>query len=209
LYEVNDAWNVGFSYKSPVWQERWSFNSVTRDLSPRRIGIQASVPAIYSWGVAFKGLPRTLIDVDLRYFDFANSALFGQRVIDGGLGWQSIFAVATGASYELTDRVTLRGGYLFNQNPIPAPKTLFNMQLPGIIEHHLSLGASLRLNDHITFTAAWTHGFRNSIQGPIGEIAGASVKIDSQVDAILAGINVQFGGKRHSAAAPPEELVNR
>jgi long-chain fatty acid transport protein len=52
LFQANDDWNFGFSYKSPVWQERWSFNASTPDLAPRRIGIQAQIPAIYSWGIA-------------------------------------------------------------------------------------------------------------------------------------------------------------
>ena len=58
--------------------------------------VQAQIPAIYSWGVAYKGLPRTLIDVDFRYIDYANSELFGQKLADGGLGWRSVFAVAAG-----------------------------------------------------------------------------------------------------------------
>ena len=60
FYELNDAWNVGFSYKSPVWQEKWSYNSYNPDLSPRTISTQADVPAIYSWGVAYKGIDRLL-----------------------------------------------------------------------------------------------------------------------------------------------------
>ncbi len=131
LYELNELWNFGFSYKSPVWQERWDFNASTPNLSPRRIGIQASFPEMFSWGVAYKGLPKTLIDVDLRYIDYANSALFGTKVVDGGLGWQSVFAVATGAQYQATDKVTLRGGYLYNTNPIRGVTTLFNAQAPG------------------------------------------------------------------------------
>src|SRR5271165_2941211 len=27
LYNLNDNWNLGFSYKSPIWQERYGFNS--------------------------------------------------------------------------------------------------------------------------------------------------------------------------------------
>jgi long-chain fatty acid transport protein len=201
LYEVNEDWNVGFSYKSPVWQERWAFNAATRDLSARRIGVQAQLPAIYSWGVAYKGLDRALIDVDLRYVDYANTDLFGQSLSSGGLGWRSVFAVATGAQYLLTDRLTLRGGYLFNTNPIPVEGTIFNVQLPGIIQHTLSFGASFKLTDDITMTAAWVHGFRNSIQGNIKEETGAFSKFDTQLDSIVVGLNVQFGGKRRAPGA--------
>ena len=204
LYEVNDDWNVGFSYKSPVWQERWSFNSYTPDLLPRRIGLNATLPQIFSWGVAYKGIDRLLVDVDFRYFDYGNAALFGQRVVDGGLGWRSVFAVATGASYQLTDRLTLLGGYLYNQNPIPANTTLFNLQLPGIFSNTLSLGASMAVTENITFTAGWVHSFRTSTEGPVVQVPGASVKFDTQIDSLVAGINIQWGAcpRPHADDAP-------
>ncbi len=207
LYEADADWNLGFSYKSPVWQERWGFNATTPDLSPRRIGVQAELPAIYSWGVAYKGIERALIDVDLRYFDYASAELFGQSVQDGGLGWRSVFAVATGAQYAWNDRITLRGGYLFNTNPISAPDTLFNIQLPGIIEHTLSLGTSMKLTEDVTLSAAWVHGFRNSIQGNIVEETGAFTKFDSQIDSIIVGINVRFGGRRRGGTAPARDAA--
>lgn len=207
FYELNENWNLGFSYKSPIWQERWGFNAASPDLSARRIGVQATIPQIFSWGVAYKGLPRTLLDVDFRYFDYGNAALFGQSVQEGGLGWRSVFAVAFGAQYQATDRITLRGGYLYNQNPIPAPNTLFNVQLPGIITNSLSMGASLQLTDDMVFTVAWVHAFRNSIEGPIGELHGATVKFDTQVDTLLAGFNVQFGGPLKKPR--PEPIVAR
>jgi long-chain fatty acid transport protein len=196
LYELNENWNFGFSYKSPVWQERWHFNSSFPNLAPRRIGIQASLPEIFSWGVAYKGLPRTLIDVDLRYFDYPHSELFGPKVIDGGLGWRGVFAVALGAQYQATDRLTLRGGYLYNTNPIPNPVTLFNVQAPGIITNTLTLGASFQVTENVTASLAWMHGFRNAIQGPILQIPGSSVRLDAQVDTLWTGVNVKFGGPK-------------
>ena len=60
----------------------------------------------------------------------------------------------------------------------------------------LSLGASMKMTDDITFSAAWVHGFRNSISGPVGQIPGASTTIDTQTDSIIAGLNIKFGGKR-------------
>ncbi len=202
LYELNEDWNVGFSYKSPVWQERWSYNTINPDLSPRYISTLADIPSIYSWGVAYKGLPKTVIDVDFRYFDYANAALWGQKIVDGGLAWQSIFAVAVGGAYELTERMTLRGGYLFNENPVNDATTLFNVQAPGFIQHTLSLGLSMKLAEHITMTAGWVHGFRNEIEGPILQLPDSTVKIDTQYDSIVAGLNIQYGGKKTAAASP-------
>jgi long-chain fatty acid transport protein len=202
LYEVNDDWNLGFSYKSPVWQERWSYNSFNPDLSPRRVGVQAQLPEILSWGVAYKGLSKTLIDVDLRYFDYGNAALFGQSIADGGLDWRSVFAVATGVQYRPTERLSLMGGYLFNTNPIRSPETLFNAQAPAIIQHLLSLGVSYSVTDDVSFSLAWQHGFRNAIEGPIGQVPGSSIRLDAQADIIYTGLTIQYGGKKAAATAP-------
>jgi long-chain fatty acid transport protein len=60
LYEVNDNWNVGFSYKSPVWQQRWQYNGETRNQSAEPLSLQASLPEIFSWGVAYKGIDKAL-----------------------------------------------------------------------------------------------------------------------------------------------------
>lgn len=206
LYELNDVWNIGFSYISPLWQERWSYNSYTPNLFPRRIGTQAQFPAVYSWGVAYKGIERTIIDVDLRYFDYDNATLFGESTQDGGLGWSSLFAVAVGAKHQLNDRLALLAGYLYNGNPINGPDTLFNIQAPGIIQHTFSIGVNLRLSEHVQLTAGWSHGFRNSVEGPISQVPGTISKLDAQTDTILTGLNIQYGGKRKSAIVDPPQL---
>ncbi|MDX2038193.1 MAG: outer membrane protein transport protein [Isosphaeraceae bacterium] len=206
-YELNDSWNLGFSYKSPVWQERWSYNSSTPNLSPRRIGTQADVPSILSWGVAYKGIENLLIDVDLRYFDYRNAALWGDSIASGGLNWKSIFAIAVGGQYRLSDRLTIRGGYLFNENPINESQTLFNVQAPGFVQHTMSLGASFRMNDNIVFSAGWVHAFRAEIEGPIGQVPGSRVKMDAQVDSILAGITIQYGAPRRATIPTSEGLA--
>jgi len=193
FYDLNKNWNFGFSYKSPIWQERWDWNATLPTLAPRRIGLQASLPEIISWGVAYKGLPRTLIDVDLRYFDYADTELFGQKDVDGGLGWRSIFAVAVGGQYQATDRLTIRAGYLYNTNPIRNVNTLFNVQAPAIIQNTLSLGASYQLTENVTASLAWMHGFRNDIQGPILQLPGSTVRLDAQLDALWFGVNIKFG----------------
>jgi long-chain fatty acid transport protein len=208
FYELNDNWNLGFSYKSPIWQERWDYNASTPRQIPRLIGIQAGVPEIISWGVAYKGFKNTLIDVDLRYFDYADTPLFGTKVADGGLGWQSVFAVAFGAQYKATDRLTLRGGYLYNTNPVKDVATLFNVQSPGIITNTLSLGASFDLTPDVTASLAWVHSFRNSIQGPILQLPGSSVRLDAQSDMLWMGFNIRLGRKKQTGpASSPDPVI--
>ena len=98
--------------------------------------------------------------------------------------------------------MTLRGGYLYNTNPIPATNTLFNVQAPGITTNTLSLGASTKLTEDITASVAWVHGFRNSITGGVEEVSGGSAKVDLQTDSLVFGLNVQFGKRRKSGPTP-------
>jgi long-chain fatty acid transport protein len=205
FYELSDNWNLGFSYKSPVWQEKWDYNASTPNQSGRLIGIQAGLPEIISWGAAYKGFTNTLIDVDLRYIDYANTPLFGTKVVDGGLGWQSVFAVAIGAQYKATDRLTLRAGYLYNTNPVRNETTLFNVQAPGIITNTLSLGASYDITQDVTASLAWVHGFRNSVEGSILQVPGSSVRLDAQVDTLWMGVNVRFGRKKQNGPAKSQD----
>jgi long-chain fatty acid transport protein len=208
-YVLNDDWNLGFSYKSPIWQERWGYNSATATGSPDRVGVQATLPEIFSWGVAYKGFERALVDVDLRYLDYANTDLFGTAAPPQGtgMGWRSVFAVAVGGQYAATDRLTLRAGYLFNTNPIPSERTLLNVQLPVITEHMLTFGTTYKVTDDISFSLAYTHSFRNTSSGPIAQFQGASVREDVQSDTIIAGLNIQFGGKRRAASSPTPDLI--
>ena len=142
-----------------------------------------------------------LIDVDLRYIDYANTPLFGTKVVDGGLGWQSVFAVAVGIQYKATEKLSLLGGYLFNTDPVRSETTLFNAQAPGIITNTLSMGASYNINNDITATFAWVHGFRNSLEGSILELPGSSVRLDAQVDTLWMGVNIKFGRKKRTGPA--------
>ncbi|HKI21673.1 MAG TPA: hypothetical protein VKA15_27525, partial [Isosphaeraceae bacterium] len=63
----------------------------------------------------------------------------------------------------------------------------------------LALGLSYKLTDDIVLSLAWTHQFRNSISGPILQIPGERIKLDAQLDSIVMGLNVQFGGPRKHA----------
>ena len=146
FYELADNWNLGFSYKSPVWQEKWDFNASTPRQIPRVIGIQAGIPEILSWGVAYKGFERTLIDVDLRYIDYANTPLFGTKVVDGGLGWQSVFAVALGIQHKATEKLSLLGRLSLQHQSRPqrdntlqrsGPRDHHEYAFPGcLVQHH-------------------------------------------------------------------------
>ena len=194
-YELNPCWSFGLAYLSPQWFETFEWNGLDRNTgAPRTITLKHRLPWILSWGVAYRGIPRTVLAADVRYFDYAGSAPYGKPVSEGGTAWQSIFSFAAGVEHRLNHQTKLRAGYLVNENPVPEVLTLFNTQLPGINQHQLSLGFSMQMTRAISMDFAWVHGFKNSIRGPVlpAQIPGATVELSQSLDSWVVGMGINF-----------------
>ena len=76
-----------------------------------------------------------------------------------GLGWRSVFSVATGVQYQWTEALSLRLGYVYTDNPIPAEFAAINIAAPAIYQHILSMGATLRVTCRTSFSLAYLHAF--------------------------------------------------
>ncbi len=190
-FEANECWSLGFSYKSPQWFETFRYNSEDENGNYRQVSFDLTLPWIASLGVAYKGLECTTIAVDVRYFDYAGTKLLGESPPDG-TGWESVFSVALGVQRDISERISLRAGYLFNENPIPGALTLLNTELPAITQHQLSLGGSYRMNQWIRMDSAVSYGFENSIQGTIAQLPNSAVRLRSEVVSLVFGMAVEF-----------------
>ena len=70
-----------------------------------------------------------------------------------------------GVSFEMNSKLTLRAGYSHGRQPIPAGETFFNILAPGVIEDHLTLGATWKLSNGHELSVAYMHGFEKSVNG--------------------------------------------
>jgi long-chain fatty acid transport protein len=207
-YHLTEYLDVGLAYSSTQWMETWKFNARDEVGNPRLVSIQATLPRIISLGLAYKGIEGLVLASDIRWIDYADTDLWGVAP-PGGTGWQSIWSFAFGAQYQMSERTSVRIGYLYNENPVPSPRTLFNTQLPVLIQHTLSAGFSLKLTDNITASLAYVHGFRNAINGPIIQVTGSNVTLDTAYDSFLFGVRVEFGAPKkpgccQADCCPPE-----
>jgi len=201
-YETENCWHLGASYKSPQWFEEATYYGTTALGEPRTDTLKVTCPAIISLGAAYSGIPRTVWAVDLRYLDYSNSQLFGDDTgyrPDGawtGLGWQSVFSLATGIQYQLTDALSLRVGYCYCDNPIPDENTFFNIASTAIYQHIISVGASWNVTCRTSLVLAYLKAFENSISGPwvneLGAVPGTSVTARQTIDCLVAGLQVKF-----------------
>jgi long-chain fatty acid transport protein len=201
-YYISDSKvHFGVSVKSPQWMEPFRYNSVDELGQPVVQKVNFNLPTIVSLGTAYSGFQRTVLALDVRYWDYGNALGFNgggflPNGAVGGLGWRSVWSVSTGAQYDLTQRFTVRAGYTYGANPVPSSLTMLNVASSLINQNWLSMGASWRFTQRVVATLAYTHGFQNSITGPFlvpaGAIPGTSVTSTISSDILNGGLTVLF-----------------
>lgn len=87
------------------------------------------------------------------------------------LQWKNAVVIRTGAEYSALNALTVRAGYVYSSNPVPA-STVFPL-FPAIVEHHLTLGASLKLSGAANLNLAYEHAFNNNQSASSASLAGA------------------------------------
>jgi long-chain fatty acid transport protein len=195
----------GLSYKSQQWMEDFRIRSETPAGLPQNFTFDLDLPSITTGGVSYAGFERWLFAADVRYFDYANAAGFDDQGFNpdlsvAGIGWDSIFSISQAVQFELTPRLTLRGGYTWNENPVPEELAFFNVASSLIIQHWASVGATFRWSRNVSTTLAYTHGFENTLTGPLyapglfpaTPIPGSSVTQNVSADIFNFGVTVNY-----------------
>ncbi|MGH9336711.1 MAG: OmpP1/FadL family transporter, partial [Vicinamibacteria bacterium] len=126
LFTPSGMWNFGASFKSRQYFEPFDFNSKDGQGNARPLSLELDFPWILSFGAAYKGFEKTIVAVDFRHLGYDGAQLFGDPPGEGGLGWQSIWALAVGFERTVNDMIKAQGGFSMNGNPIPDAATLLN-----------------------------------------------------------------------------------
>jgi long-chain fatty acid transport protein len=204
FYEMEQGINLGFSFKSPQWFETFKWQSHDINGLPRELSTSFRYPMILSWGASYTGIENWTFATDLRFVDFESIPVFGDPTgfrPDGsvtGLGWRNAFVWANGVQYQLNDEWSLRAGYGYNTNPVPAAEASFNINAPGLYQHLLSFGATWQFSKSIGITGTWVHGFKNTITGPLqspifgGPVPLSTVDLSQEADSIILAMNVLY-----------------
>jgi long-chain fatty acid transport protein len=202
MYYVTDYdVKLGFSARSPQWFEPLRYDQQTATGTPIVSRVNFNLPTVLSWGTAYTGFDRWLLACDLKYYDYHNALGFRNVGYNSngslsGLGWNSIMSVSTAAQYRVTQKLMLRGGYAFFQNPIPASREAFNVATPLILHNIISVGGTYLFKPNVMGSIAYLHGFQASQTGPIitaaGTVPASSLTNTVSADQLMLGLNVLF-----------------
>lgn len=93
--------------------------------------------------------------------------------------WQDQWIVGLAGEYKANERLTLRGGYSYGENPVP-DDTLTPL-FPATTEHHLAIGAGF-LRGGVTYEFALEHAFNasntNDNPNPMVNPFGPGARVD-------------------------------
>ena len=173
LGHLGDRVSIGAFYQTKVWTNNFH----------KYAGLFAGqggfdVPASWGGGIAFKATPALTLAADVKRIDYAGVPSVGDPLLpapfgstDGpGFGWRNITVFKLGASYVASPRWTLRVGYGHSDNPVPTTQTLLSVLAPGVVQSHLTAGATYTLPSGLEVTGFVLHALKNTVHGAINSI---------------------------------------
>lgn len=141
------------------------------------------IPSNWSLGIAFKPTPQWLVAFDYERIEYSdvpsvnNASNLVLQCVGGnrsaclggsngaGFGWQSVNVYKLGVQYEIDQQWTVRAGYNYTDNPIQPADVTFNILAPGVVQDHLTLGATFSWDKKNEITGAFMYAFNNRVQG--------------------------------------------
>ena len=149
-------------------------------------------------------MDKWLFSADVKYIDWANAD--GYKDFD----WESQTVVGLGVQNKTTDKLTMRAGWNYGKNPLKkhdnfnaagatsiqgTPMSEFGYEyfriigFPGIVEHHITLGAGYEISPKFTLNLGYKKAFAKTIKE---NSADGSIKAELSEVAYDLGLTFKF-----------------
>lgn len=165
------------------------------------------VPESYGIGAAVKVTPKLTLAADVQRINYSDVNAVGNRfdvaqLKQGhafgtdqgpGFGWEDINVYKLGVNYQAHPKLTLRAGYSHNDQPIPSSEAFLNILAPGVIQDHLSVGATYHIDQRQELSVAYTHALEDEVKGQISPaFGGGESKLKMSQDILGVSYGYKF-----------------
>ena len=171
--KVNDTVSVGATYQTKTYMSRFNhYKGLFADQG------DFDVPEQYGLGIAIKTSPKLTLAADVQRINYGDVDSVGLSITNltvrnqplgdnngAGFAWRDVTAYKLGASYAWDETLTLRAGYNHSSQPISKSETMFNILAPGVVQDHLTLGATWVLPNKSELSFAYMHAFEKKVKG--------------------------------------------
>lgn len=167
--QVNRIVTLGATFQTRTYMQKFQ---QYRGLFAEQGGFD--IPANFAGGAAIKVSRRATVALDVERILYgqvkslgnsgSNQALLGSN--DGpGFGWHDITVPKVGVDYSVSHALTLRGGYNHSGVPFANAETFFNLLAPGVVQSHITAGATWNLRGGKELNFAYYHAFEKTVTG--------------------------------------------
>ena len=169
--KVTPDLTVGATWASKTWTRKFD---KYQGLFAEEGGFD--IPSNFGVGIAWKATSALVLAADVQRIFYSDVKSVGNpigNVFAGnafgtsngpGFGWKDVTVAKLGVSYDIADW-TLRAGYSHATQPIPEDQTFLNILAPGVVQDHLSLGATWNLSRNGELSVAYAHAFKKTVSG--------------------------------------------
>lgn len=169
--KITDTVTLGATYQSKTRMSEFDeYNQLFAEQG------DFDIPSNYGVGIAVQATPQLTVAFDYMRINYSdvNSIANPNNGWTGGIlgtdngpgfGWDDINVYKLGFAYQVNDNLTLRAGWNHGDQPIPTSQTQFNIIAPGVIEDHVTLGATWTLRNGGELSAYYMHAFENEVNG--------------------------------------------
>jgi long-chain fatty acid transport protein len=196
---INDKVSLGVSYAPKIDMSRFKkYQGLFAEQG------DFDIPANYTVGLAFKATPSLLLAMDYQFIEYSGvnaisnpMASPGQLGADNGMGfgWSDIGVIKLGVQWQANEAWTLRAGYNKGENPVKAANVTFNILAPGVVEEHLTLGATMKLDSASEVSASYMHAFANSVTGASFFNAPGGTAVQETIKMKQNSLGIQYSRK--------------
>jgi long-chain fatty acid transport protein len=200
--QLNDTVSLGATYQSRTYMSKFDkYQGLFAEQG------DFDIPSTYGVGIAVKATPALTLAADVQRINYSDvkavgnaslSNLFAGNLLGSdngaGFGWRDVTALKLGASYAYNDNLTLRAGYNHVNQPIRSADALFNILAPGVVEDHLTLGATYILPNKGELSFAYMHAFEENVNGS-GSIPANFGGGEANIKMYQDSIGVAYGWK--------------
>lgn len=177
-----------------TWQPKTSMSAFKRYSGLFANAGKFDIPATYGVGFSWKAQPGLTLAGDVQRIEYGSIPAIGNPMITSlmcatpstcglgtpsgsGFGWRNVTVVKLGAEWAMNSQWTLRAGWNHSGQPITSDNVLFNVLAPGVVENHLTVGATYTLSPSLALSFDYVHAFNQSITGT-GASQGTSISMN-------------------------------
>lgn len=135
------------------------------------------IPANYGAGLSWQAARDWTVGLDYQVIEYSGvdavanplSRLFEGQALGSargpGFGWKDVRVLKLGLIHQLNADWTLRAGLSHASQPVPGQQTFLNILAPGVVQDHLTVGFTQKIDQHAQWSGFYGHAFSRTVKG--------------------------------------------